>query len=256
MVRESMEKYQKSKKRKIETLSALIRKTAECFGMSEKTIKNIIQDYEENNNTYKTIRIGNKTNHQTKLPRTQDFRELVSGFVNLKRQKTEPITGTELKVHLSERGYFSDTETSARSKTRNLQRYLKSSGFLRGDLPKTSENPILIKKRIEYLSWMEQNRSAQNEEQYREVYLDESYIHAFHHHLSQSLYDPNLIPDNCKKPRNKGQRLCFIAAIVGEKPNINPENADEGDFAHILSDTILIFEAKKTNRGLSWKFQW
>jgi len=63
-----------------------------------------------------------------------------------------------------------------------------------------------------------QNRSAPKKNQYREVFLDESYIHEHYHRLEESIWDPNDDQDlQCKLP-HKGQRYCFIAAIQGPHP--------------------------------------
>jgi transposase len=75
----------------------------------------------------------------------------------------------------------------------------------------------VVEKRKIYLSKLKQYRALPLHDQYREVYLDESYIHKNHNRLNLSIRDPT---DDLPEPRRpkKSERFCFITAMQGQDP--------------------------------------
>ena len=79
----------------------------------------------------------------------------------------------------------------------------------------------------------------------RIVYMDESYIHKNYCRHDDSLYDPNDEQDLTTVAAHKGQRYCFIAAIIDADHSLPLGLRHPKQNAHILTDTVDIFEGGK-----------
>jgi hypothetical protein len=78
-------------------------------------------------------------------------------------------------------------------------------------------------------------------QEYREVYLDESYCHHHHNHFDHSVWDENDEADvQDKKPPAKGKRVCFVAAIQGPNPR-KPASVDPADQARLVPNSLWHF---------------
>jgi hypothetical protein len=79
------------------------------------------------------------------------------------------------------------------------------------------------------------------QQEYREVYLDESYCHHHHNHFDHSVWDENDEVDvQDKKPSAKGKRACFVAAIQGPNPG-NLASVDPADQARLVRNSLWHF---------------
>lgn len=90
------------------------------------------------------------------------------------------------------------------------------SGFKHGT--NTPGKPFYETERIQalrgdYLAALAENRRTQT---FREIYLDESYVHAHHKCQSQAAYHPDDEYTN-RRPVYRGARYCFVAAIMGPR---------------------------------------
>lgn len=105
------------------------------------------------------------------------------------------------------------------------RRYLSRRGFRRGARTGNVQMAAAhVNLRDAYLVAIKENRALPAQEQLREVYLDESYIHQHYHRLEDSVWDPNDSQDRKVRLQHKGQRYCILAAIQ----NASPRDADTG----------------------------
>lgn len=75
--------------------------------------------------------------------------------------------------------------------------------------------------------------------------MDESYIHKDYYRRDNSLYNPNDEQDLTTIAIHKGQRYCFIAAVVDANPCIPEELRTPEQKAGLLEDTIDVFQGEK-----------
>jgi len=79
--------------------------------------------------------------------------------------------------------------------------------------------------------------------------MDESYIHNHYTDHGDSLFDPN--DELAIEPRDKfkGQRWCFIAAMIGDDPQLHSQaEPQKKDHAHLLMPSIDIFQGGKQKK--------
>ncbi|RLN74517.1 hypothetical protein BBJ28_00023260, partial [Nothophytophthora sp. Chile5] len=131
---------------------------------------------------------------------------------------------------------------------RATRRFLKRSGYKRGKRKGATYRLSAAneEKRDQYIQRMIRVEA----EKRRIVYMDESYIHQNYARHDDSLYDPS--DTNITKAKYKGRRLCFIAAIIAEDTSITDEERNGVYSAHLLKQTIDIFEGgskPKTTTG-------
>eukprot|EP00750_Incisomonas_marina_P017982 INCI2669.3.p1 GENE.INCI2669.3~~INCI2669.3.p1 ORF type:complete len:325 (-),score=77.13 INCI2669.3:365-1339(-) len=103
-----------------------------------------------------------------------------------------------------------------------------------------------ISLRDEYVTRMVAEASAKNR---RIVYMDESYVHKNYCRHDDSLYDPNDEQDLQTVAIHKGRRYCFIAAIIDADPSVAAEHRTPNDRAHLLTETLDIFEGESTTKN-------
>lgn len=98
-----------------------------------------------------------------------------------------------------------------------VRRCIVEGGYQRGKRKGklvASANQVL--KRYKYLRLFFENRSQTNHKRRSEVYLDESYIHEYHHWNKDSIWDPIDEQDVIYKDMPaKGRRYFLVAAIMG-----------------------------------------
>eukprot|EP00977_Amphora_coffeiformis_P020022 scaffold7808_cov184-Amphora_coffeaeformis.AAC.1 len=200
------------------------------FAISSKTYSNIMKEYFARN-LYSSSMRGNFTAKETRIPSTESVIILIREFVRKEPRMRRRVTARQildllLNKHIME--VPKDEETNAyepkafASAYRSVRRWLCRHDYRRG---RRSGN-IRMKEHVAYqrdiyLKTFFHNRSLPINEQLREVYLDESYIHQHYHKSDDSLYDPNDDQDvqYGKRPA-KVNRYCFLAAIQGPNPRI------------------------------------
>jgi transposase len=100
----------------------------------------------------------------------------------------------------------------------------------------------ILRYRDEYVMRM----IAENEAKKRRiVYMDESYIHKNYCRHEDSLYDPNDEQDLTTIAIHKGQRYCFIAAILDADHSVPESERTDAQKATLMKETLDIFEGGK-----------
>jgi DDE superfamily endonuclease len=122
---------------------------------------------------------------------------------------------------------------------RTMRRHLARMGFVWSPTKKQTrslrESSRVRQQRHDYLYEIRKNQRLPSDEQYRLVYLDESFLH--HHYSSQFSWFSD--GDFMERSTGKGRRWCFIHALT-----------EEG----LLEDTLLILEAKKSKGDYHQQF--
>lgn len=120
-----------------------------------------------------------------------------------------------------------------------MRRHLARRGFVWSHTKKQTrslrESSRVRQQRHDYLDEIRKNQSLPSDEQYRLVYLDARFLH--HHYGSQFSWFSDR--DFMERSPGKGRRWCFMHAIM-----------EEG----LLEDTLLIFEAKKSQGDYHQQF--
>ncbi len=204
-------------------------------GICTRTLK-LMLDCFDNDTLYKTTRVGNNKPKEPLIPRTNENIIQIKQYVREKRSKLELVQTRDIVAFMKEKNIIpSEYQYSEEALRRNVQRLLKDTGFTIG-LKKgiVKENNLHLNKKIHYLKHIKENQV------YREVYLDESYINNHHNFFQRSYLFEDDADDIPQRLQKKGRRLCFIAAIVGQNPH---GITNDDDRPHILMDTLEIFEA-------------
>lgn len=207
-------------------------KVCQYFGIGFDTYAKVMAAYCNGESAYDGGGTRGNWRAKTKrIPMTNKVRRLIREFVNLQRANRTRVTARQvLELLVREKllgiprnadGNFEKQQFA--TAYRNVRRLLQRLGYRRG---KRSGN-IALKAHVaahrdEYLEEYFKLRSLPVNEQYREVYLDESYIHHHYHRFDDSIYDPNDEQDiQVGKAPGKGRRYCFLAAIQGPDPMLS-----------------------------------
>ncbi|KAL3661836.1 hypothetical protein V7S43_013130 [Phytophthora oleae] len=175
---------------------------------------------------------------------TVDLEQSVRDFIRQRSSVRERTVAKDVMDHLIMQNALtvdlSDDAASAAA-LRTVQRFVKSCGFKRGKRKgstyrMSAENES---KRDHYVQLM----TSVDADTFRNVYLDESYIHHNYASHNDSLYDPT--DPNMTKAKHKGHRFCFIPAIIDKNRVLPDAEHSTADVAHLLRDTINIFEGGK-----------
>ena len=200
----------------------------------------------------------NRTARATRVSDSTKVISVVRMYVRARRSTMQFTTARQLLDHLVDQrlievateagpdGIERYTTTALRAAQRAVQRYLLRHGFKRGKQAGVKANYELRahirEKRDIYLEILSDNDKLPYSDQWRHVYLDESYVNQRHHHLDLALFDPT---DDVKNhpvwPRD-GRRWCFAAAIIGPNPRCRGEPATPSDIAGVVAGTTWIFE--------------
>ena len=213
---------------------------------------------------------GNFTAKSSRIPKSKEMIVKIRNFVRSKRENRERVTATQVMEYLHEEGdivlpFEEDGETPTKrgyqSALRCTRRWLVKHGYKRGKgTGNLSLKLHIVAARDNYLTKFFENRAKPPEQQKREVYLDESYIHQHYHKNNDSLFDPNDPQGSgCQKQPHKGNRYCFCAAIQGVNP-LEYQWTDDREHdklylrglttwhrANILQDSVWVFCPQKKN---------
>ena len=135
-----------------------------------------------------------------------------------------------------------------KSKTAGLcatQRFLKENGYRKGRKKGAQHYRLkeeILLKRDAYVQLMIKANGRKNR---RIVYMDESYIHKNYARHEDSLYDPNDEHDLTTIVTHKGQRYCFIAAILDADHRIPEAQRTDAQKACLMNETLEIFVGGK-----------
>ena len=203
---------------------------------------------------------GNFNAKTRRIPVTNLVTNSVQLYVRERREKRIRTVAMDVALFLNDIGilhFDPQCPTSSASARRATQRFLTCVGYKRGkkngmkNLRLTEKN---MRLRDEYVATMV-NLNADGRR--RIVYMDESYIHKNYSRHEDSLFDPNDEQDLQVKAQHKGERYCFIGAIITEDTclpslpdNLKPESAK----THFMMDVYDIFKGGKQTKDYHGMF--
>jgi len=203
--------------------------TSAYTGVARTTVANIVKSVRESGGVPQLKLPGNR--HQmTAIPISTEAR--IREFV-FERHREGVICNAK---HI---GALLKDEFALDIQDRTMRRHLARMGFVWSQTKKQTrslrESSRVRQQRHDYLYEIRKNQRLPSDEQYRLVYLDESFLH--HHYSSQFSWFSE--GDFMERSSGKGRRWCFIHAIM-----------EEG----LLEDTLWIFEAKKSKGDYHQQF--
>jgi transposase len=194
---------------------------------------------------------GNRNSKWTFVPETRKVLRTLQQFMRERREIRERTVAKDILDCLVKNKFvcIRDGDLKAKkSALRSVQRYIVRKGFKRGrkkgcqHYRLKSENLLA---RDEYvLRMIEENRTKAR----RIVYMDESYIHKNYCRHDDSLYDPNDEQDLQTIRIHKGQRYCFIAAIVDADHRKEAKERTPYEKAHLMKETLHIFQGGSSKK--------
>ena len=196
---------------------------------------------------------ANYNRKTTRVPTVAGVIARVQRFVRDRRSTRTRTVAKDVMDFLDNCGYITidrESKKSVDSAERSVRRFLERLGYKRGKKKGMmcyrlkEEN---IRKRDKYVQMM---TNANSDNSSRIVYMDESYIHKNYHRHDDSLFDPNDEQDLERIAEHKGQRYCFIAAIIDDDKSpdvlaLPDEDRPEERKAGLMIETLDIFEGGK-----------
>lgn len=226
-------------------------RTAALFGVSKKLVAAVLAEWNAKGVLEERVGRGNHEPKDTRIPEEHDLWGTIRDFVFTRRKALVATTARDVLAHLQSRGYLrvkSDPKSMSTA-LRRVQEYLKSHGSKRGAVEGKmcfTEREDLKLRRAKYIDALLSNRAAAPADRYREVYLDESYIHHHYRLMHNSLFLPSDEHLLGSKRQLKGSRYCFAAAIIGVNPTLENITDDTilapEDGASLLEGSIWIFK--------------
>jgi transposase len=231
-------------------ITNIAKKAAVLLGRSEKVVKEVWKTFVDNQTIDATRLTGNFAPKDKTIPITKGVIALTQAFVRDQRARKARVVAKNIADMFVENGilasYSRDNKAQVKAVLRTTQRFIERAGFRRGN-PKKQMDVVTKQKVVNardlYLCevWKNRSEGRDTERRYRRVFLDESYIH--HHYKNQHLsifnpLDAAFIP----RENHKGRRYCFIAAIIEADPNVDEQDQKEADKAHVMLDTLDIFQ--------------
>lgn len=203
--------------------------TSAYTGVARTTVANIVTSVRETGRVPPLTLPGNR--HQmTAIPISTEAR--IREFV-FERHREGVICNAKHIVALLKDAFALDIQD------RTMRRHLARMGFVWSHTKKQTrslrDSSRVRQQRHDYLYEIRKNHRLSFDEQYRLVYLDESFLH--HHYSAQFSWFSD--GDFVERSPGKGRRWCFIHALM-----------EEG----LLEDTFLIFEAKKAKGDYHQQF--
>ena len=241
-------------------------RACELFGISTHTYGKIMKSYfaaQGSSQIYTSGKgRGNFDSKETRIPQTQACIIGIREFVRQRRAKRQRTTAKQILEFCIGENYIlvpkdpDDPEAYAKkgfdTAYRSMRRWLQRNGYRRG---KRSGN-VMMKEHITlhrdlYLKAFFENRALPADQQLREVYLDESYIHQHYKKTNDSVWDPNDDQDiQYGKEKNKGNRYCFLCAIQGPNPRaFQPTDTECNNEEAKLFDKMTLSTLPKNDLG-------
>jgi hypothetical protein len=215
-------------------------KTAKYLGRGLEVVKQAWAEFAREGDITAASYADRSFERVTRIPRSNAVVSSVMAFVRGRRANNDRTTAKEVLDHMESQGIIKVNRSDKKdynAAMRAVQRFVAAVGFMRGE-KKGHMNLLLkanlVQSRDAYVVKMVQGG-------HRIVYMDESYIHHHYSGRQDSLYHPDDELDKAPKRKHKGQRCCFIAAIVGPDPSVPEEKRSEREKAHLLKDTLHVF---------------
>ena len=221
---------------------------AKMLRRKESLVKNVWTEYIKGKTVTTNIVAGNRNAKDGVIPDCRYVTNALQEFVRERRAtRTRTVAKDVLEFFVSNGFITVDRSNNASMKAglRAVQRFLLRKGYKRGK-KKGSQNYRLkehtMLMRAKYVKQMSEENALKTR---RIVYMDESYIHKNYCRHEDSLYDPSDEQDLTTIVTHKGQRYCFIAAIIDADHAIPQELQSDEQKAVLLIDTLDIFEGGK-----------
>ena len=223
------------------------RTIAKMLRRQEELVKNVWSEYINAGTLSTNIVAGNRNAKCSVIPDCRYVTAAVREFVRERRITRTRTVAKDVLLFLASKDFIAvdrSNNASMKAGLRAVQRFLNRKGYKRGKKGRQSyrlkEHVLLM--RDKYVSRMSQENALKTR---RIVYMDESYIHKNYCRHEDSLFDPNDEQDLTTIVAHKGQRYCFIAAIVDADHAIPEELRNSDEKAGLLMDTLDIFEGGK-----------
>ena len=237
-------------------------RVCKLLGISQHTYYHIMKGT-TTDAVYESGGRGNKEDRETRIPYHKPrLMVAVREFVRSKRMNRERVTGQQVMEWMEEKKILSIpreedggyTVKGWRTALRAVQRWLLVHGYKRGKKSGSLAMKAAIQaQRDLYLKEFFDNRKLPVEEQKRECYLDESYIHQHYHKRNDSLLDPLDEELQEDKQPEKGARYCFLAALQGPKPTAFQSTGNREEDKKLL-DALAIPERGSVMKETVWTF--
>ena len=198
-------------------------KVAQVLGRSNKVVQTTWSNFKK----YGAIEVsrppGNRLIHNAVIPTDPDVVSTVQNFVRERRQARKRTVAKDVQQFLKDNNFIDYDPTSNKSTQtalRAVQRFLKKLGYKRGKRKGSmyyhlaSANRLARDKYLTTIMPMLTNHLISDSPKPCMVYTDESYIHKNYSRHQDSLHDPNDVLDLSVKQHHKGERYCFIGAII------------------------------------------
>ena len=183
----------------------------------QQLVNEIWRDYCTSKEVVLANTASNTSKRPTIVPDLKKVTVKVQEYVRNSRKDRCRVVAKGVMDFLEQEGIISVDRSSSKtisSTLRSVQRFLKRKGYKRGKKKGCTSyalREVNQHKRDVYVSRMLDENSTPTR---RVVYMDESYIHQHYSRHDDSLYDPSDEQDLQVKSQHKGQRYCFIGAIV------------------------------------------
>lgn len=250
---QNIENHDKNPNRRLKGAYAR-EKVAKLLGYGNKTVGTVMREWIDHQTVSEAQPPGNGNAKVSRVPQAKIIVNSVRTFVRQRRLKLQRTVAKDVLRFLIDNHYVNVSENDKKdyaAALRATQRFLVHSGYRRGKRNgafNIQEKESLINKRNSYITEIMDNRNKPPDEQLREVYVDESYIHHHYKRFDESLYDPNDEQDLNVRQLHKGQRYCFAAAIQGSNPKVRVTYSmyanNSNDAAGMVPNTLWVFEGK------------
>ena len=197
-----------------------VEECAKLLRRDYKTCFAVWKEYLEKN-SFTVATTGNTTNHQHRIRITKRLQQSIFDLFTKRKSRFENITAKLIINHLVDNNFLKVNLRNSKEvdpACRTVCRLMNRLGYTQGKSNKKcfSLRKEIIQSRNNYVSSMLKAIEGKR----RIVYMDESYIHHHYKKRPKEWCAPDGTEINyVRSERHKGQRYCFIAAIVSDDPN-------------------------------------
>jgi len=204
---------------------------AKLLRRKKALVQDVWRQFKSTGSVAGALSTGNTATHSGAIPDTPSIATLVQRYVRERRLGSQRTVAKDVLAYLEEAGLVTidrDSDKSVASGLRMMRRWLKKLGYQRGrkkgKMSNYQLNEANVSARADYVAKMlEATQVVDLGSRRTVVYTDESYCHHHYANTHDSLFDPNDLEDKTVKEKHKGQRFCFVGAIVDQGPQVDCE---------------------------------
>ncbi|KAF0717122.1 hypothetical protein AaE_010926 [Aphanomyces astaci] len=178
---------------------------AQLVGRSLHAVKEVWSEYQRDKTVTAANVAANRSNRNTRIPDTKQILSIIQSFVRERRSTRTRVVAKDVMSLLYEHSivnYDPQNKKAVNACLRLVQKFLVKKGL----------TDAVASARDKYVQYM--STAIESPQPRPVIYMDESYIHHHYARHNDSLYHPDDATD--AKPKHKGRRLCFIAAIMAD----------------------------------------